>query len=96
VSAGTAAVLDAIAATLEGHPEIRTLELQGNADPGEAGDLRLLSRKRAEAVKAALTKRGVLGNRLSVKALGASMPATKGRSLQDRSRNRRVELRIAP
>jgi outer membrane protein OmpA-like peptidoglycan-associated protein len=68
----SAPILDAVAATLRGNPDIRRLEIGGHADAGER-DGWGLSVRRAEAVRAALAARGV-GTRLEVQPFGASQP----------------------
>jgi len=51
-----------------------------------------LSLSRANAVKEALVKRGVDGNRISTVGLGASNPVVPNSDIQDRWKNRRVEF----
>jgi len=67
----SAAILDAVAATLAGNPQLVRVVLEGHADPAEADAWRL-SAERAGAVRAALLSRGIDGARLEVQAFGAS------------------------
>lgn len=85
-----ASTLDAKAleelASLASEKTSQTIEIVGHADPGEpkAGEL---ARARAEAVAAALKKKGVAADRLRVVSLAADLPLSK-----DAAENRRVEL----
>ena len=88
-------LLDEIAATLEGRPDVRLVEIQGHADfSGRASENVKLTQARADAVRAALVQRGVDPSRLTSVGYGHHCPidpALWGRGLD---RNRRVELRI--
>lgn len=55
-----------------------------------------LSRARAEAVETLLTNSGVPSGDVRVQGLGARQPLAMGNSRQAKSRNRRVEIFIAP
>lgn len=55
-----------------------------------------LSRARAEAVETLLTNSGVPSNDVRVEGLGARQPLAMGKSRRAKSRNRRVEIFIAP
>jgi outer membrane protein OmpA-like peptidoglycan-associated protein len=85
-------ILDAIAATLNGNPQIRSLELQGHAAEGER-EVWSLSGERAGAVRAALAKAGVRTT-LKATAYGDTRPVDRGASEEARSKNRRVEFQI--
>ena len=65
-------IVDAVATTLRGNPDIRALELGGHADAREP-DGWALSARRAQAVRAALIERGVRA-RLDLQPYGASQP----------------------
>ncbi len=82
-------VLDAVAQTLVGNPEVTRVELQGFADVDEPGPWRL-SAERAAVVRAELIERGVDGARLSTRAYGSSQPLSPGSN----ERNRRVSFRV--
>jgi outer membrane protein OmpA-like peptidoglycan-associated protein len=88
-------ILDALAATLQGNPQIRLIEVGGHADRRgrDRGDLDL-ARRRAEAVVAFLVGRGVDPARLRTERYGASCPLDAGSGADARARNRRVELVI--
>lgn len=101
-AAATAAVLEAAAAWLKADPEAR-LHLVGhavqiwhfNAARGrreQAEVLLPLSRARAEAVRAALVARGANPAQITVEGLGGSRPVVPHSRLNERWRNRRVEL----
>ena len=82
-----------IAKTLEGNPSLKLL-IEGHTDSaGDAAHNLDLSRRRAEAVKAALAGQfGIDGARLSAAGLGATMPVESNDTVQGRAQNRRVEL----
>ena len=84
------ALLDAIAKTLEGHPEIELVAVHGHADKGERGAAKL-AEQRAQVVYDALVKLGVATARLSHDGLGQTLPVAKAPD----EKNRRVEFEIA-
>jgi outer membrane protein OmpA-like peptidoglycan-associated protein len=91
IPAEAAPLLDAIAATLQGNPEIVSVDVVGHAGDDEEGAWELSSR-RAAAVKRALVTRGVTGARLRLTPAGATRP------LDDHPgspKNRRVDFTIA-
>ena len=76
------------------HPDWR-LRIAGHTDNvGGEGDYNLeLSRRRSEAVRAALVNRfGVSEERLSSSGYGARVPIETNDTPEGRARNRRVEL----
>ena len=72
------------------------LTLQGHTDGvGPAADNLVLSRQRAEAVRAALVALDAsLAGRLTAQGFGATRPVADNASLQGRAQNRRVELAL--
>lgn len=89
------ASLDAAAALLKEHPELTNLEVQGHTD--NVGDKRrnkALSAERARAVVAALTKRGIAGNRLAANGFGDEQPIETNDTPEGRQKNRRVQFKI--
>lgn len=77
--------------------------LRGHSDSrGHDGDNLVVSRKRAEAVRAYLEAKGVPLERMSVIALGETRPVAPNANLdgsddpEGRARNRRVEIEIQP
>jgi outer membrane protein OmpA-like peptidoglycan-associated protein len=87
-------ILDAIAATLRGNPEIKKLEIGGHASADE-GELWGLSSQRASAVRQALVERGVEPRRLVIVPYGASRPLDGRNTAAARDKNRRVDFLIA-
>jgi len=83
-------LLDAIAQTMQGNPQIRRVEIRGHAADDEDSPWRL-SAERAAMVRAALRDRGVASERLVARAFGATRPVSPGSS----ERNRRVDFEVA-
>jgi OOP family OmpA-OmpF porin len=71
-------ILDAIAATLKGNPQILLLEVQGHADERGNDDYNMrLTEDRAAAVKTYLTEHGIDADRLQSHGYGETKPALK-------------------
>jgi len=73
------ATLDAVAALLRDHPEVRRIRVEGHADDnGNPGrDLRL-SRKRAQNVERYLRRAHVERDRVTIDGVGANRPCASG------------------
>ncbi|MBI1357570.1 MAG: OmpA family protein [Acidobacteria bacterium] len=85
-----------IAAVLLNHPDWR-VSIEGHTDSIADDQLNLeLSRKRAEAVRAALIARRVPAQQMSAKGFGESQPRDTNETPEGRARNRRVELALNP
>jgi OOP family OmpA-OmpF porin len=95
-------ILDAIAATLKGNPQILLLEVQGHADERGDDDYNMrLTEDRAAAVKKYLTDKGIEADRLQSHGYGETKPANDkngkpctAHSENCWSQNRRVEFII--
>ncbi len=85
-------ILDAIAATLVGNPQITSLEIQGHAAENER-EVWSLTGERAGAVRAALIRAGVRTS-LKATAYGDTRPVDRGSSEEAHAKNRRVEFLI--
>ncbi len=84
--------LDAVAASLNDHPDVR-VRVEGHTDnTGLADANQALSQARAEAVVAALATRGVAADRMTAQGLGATQPAVSNDTPEGRQQNRRVVL----
>lgn len=92
IGSGSNALLDAIA---EAAGSCRgSLRIEGHTDNvGRAAANTALSRRRAEAVRAALISRGVAADRLIAEGFGAANPIASNGSQEGRARNRRIEIR---
>lgn len=86
-------VLEAVAATLRANPQIRVVEVQGNASPEEPNAWPL-ALDRAATVRARLVALGVASDRLRVRSSGASRPVAANESPQSRARNRYVSFEV--
>ncbi len=88
-------ILDAIAATLHGNAQLLLVEVQGHADDRGSDEYNIrLTRDRAAAVVAELTRRGVEARRLRSAGYGERCPRTPGTSQRARDANRRVEIKV--
>ncbi|MEZ4392770.1 MAG: OmpA family protein [Polyangiales bacterium] len=90
------AVLDAVAEVLRAVPGIRRLSVEGHTDDvgDDAANLDL-SRRRAQSVVTALTRRGIDAARLVSEGFGETRPLVTGTTRTARAQNRRVEFRVA-
>ena len=92
IEPGTEPLLNDIATALKNFPDWR-LRIVGHTDAsGNADANLLLSRERADAIKAELVKRGVDPERLSTAGLGQERPVASNETVEGKALNRRVEL----
>lgn len=71
------------------------LEINGHSDnTGIASKNLTLSQKRADAVKAYLTKGGVEADKLTAKGFGQTVPVADNATAAGRAKNRRVEFKV--
>ena len=88
-------LLDAIAATIKGNPQIQLIEIQGHADErGDDAHNLDLTERRAGAVKRAMYDRGVEPGRLKSHGYGETKPVCTQHNEDCWSRNRRSEFII--
>ncbi|MEM9192643.1 MAG: OmpA family protein [Myxococcota bacterium] len=88
-------IIDAVAATLNGNPQIALIEVQGHADERSSDSYNIrLTRDRAAAVVEALVQRGVLRDRLRSAGYGERCPVDPRHNAEAWERNRRVEFKI--
>ncbi|MCA9533485.1 MAG: OmpA family protein [Myxococcales bacterium] len=89
------AILDAVAATLRGNPQIRLIEVQGHADErgNDQHNLRL-TQDRAASVVEALVQRGVPRDRLRSAGYGELCPVNPAHNRDAYEENRRVEFKV--
>jgi OOP family OmpA-OmpF porin len=88
-------ILDAVAATMKGHPEFTLVEVAGHADErgDDAHNLRL-TRLRAAAVAKALAARGIEQHRLVSQGYGEYCPLEEQNTEKAWEKNRRVEFKV--
>ncbi len=79
---------------LKANPTVRIAVMAHTDDQGDAEDNKLLSVQRAEAVVARLVSRGVEQSRLKAEGYGELLPLVQNVTAADRTRNRRVEIRV--
>jgi outer membrane protein OmpA-like peptidoglycan-associated protein len=88
-------ILDAIAATLKGNPQILLVEIQGHADERGSDDHNMkLTDDRAHAVQKYIIDKGIESGRLKAKGYGETRPVDKNHNEEAWSKNRRVEFVI--
>jgi outer membrane protein OmpA-like peptidoglycan-associated protein len=88
-------VLDQVAAVMNARRTISRVRIEGHTD-AEGPDAKnlSLSRRRAEAVRAYLLRKGVDAGRLEAEGFGETVPIDTNDSPAGRANNRRVEFRI--
>ena len=88
-------ILNAVAATLKGNPQIMLIEVQGHADERGDDDYNMrLTEDRAAAVKDYLIQQGVEADRLQSHGYGETKPVCEQHNEACWSKNRRVEFVI--
>ncbi|MBI5499743.1 MAG: OmpA family protein [Deltaproteobacteria bacterium] len=88
-------LLDQVAASIQGHPEVLSLEVQGHADERNSDEYnRDLTRDRAHAVVEYLVHHGVEPGRLLAAGYGERCPIDPAHTPAAWDRNRRVEFKI--
>jgi outer membrane protein OmpA-like peptidoglycan-associated protein len=88
-------IIDAVAKTMNDHPEIKKVRVEGHTDnQGKAGDNKALSQRRAASVVNALVKHGVEKKRLVSEGFGQERPIDSNDTDAGRANNRRVEFHI--
>ena len=89
-------VLDDVLRVMNERPSL-VIRVEGHTDADGSDSLNLeLSQKRADAVRAYLTKKGIAGKRISSLGLGETRPIDTNRTEAGRMNNRRVEIHILP
>ncbi len=88
-------IIDAVVATLKGHPEFLLIEVAGYTDAmGDPARNQRLSEQRAQAVQQALLRGGIAPTRIIARGYGQRCPRAENASAAGRNANRRVEFRI--
>ena len=88
-------ILDAVAATLDGNPDILLIEIQGHTDERGGDNYNLkLSDARAAAVRTYMMEKGIDSGRLQSQGYGEQVPIDQRSNEQAWAKNRRVEFLI--
>jgi len=88
-------IIDAVAATLIGNPQITMIEIQGHADERSSDEYNVrLTRDRAAAVLEAIVQRGVDRRRMRSGGYGERCPIDEQHNETAWEKNRRVEFKI--
>jgi OmpA-OmpF porin, OOP family len=86
--------LDIIVLWLQNNPNLRIV-LEGHTDiVGDQDSNQKLSEQRVAAVKNYLIAKGIVNNRIETKGYGSTKPLNTNGTIEERSKNRRVEFRI--
>lgn len=94
LNSGAARKLDQLVQFLDEHPD-RNVEIDGFTDSVGGDSYNLdLSQRRADAVRAALTGRGIADSRIGSKGYGKGYPVASNNEASGRQLNRRVEIVI--
>jgi len=89
------ALMDELAKVMQENPQVQKVSIEGHAsDEGEEQHNLVLSKARAEAVRAYLVGKGVSAERLSSTGYGETKPLVSNDSDAGREQNRRVEFHI--
>lgn len=92
LKAASSDALDRVA-TIVRERSKKDILIEGHTDStGGAQSNQRLTEQRAEAVKRALTKRGVASNRMKTAGLGMSSPIGDNATAEGRRRNRRIQI----
>ena len=92
ITGASAETLDRLADALAARPELAFLVVGHSDNQGGLEENIALSRRRAEAVRAALVERGIAAERLEARGVGFLAPLAPNDSEEGRAINRRVEL----
>src|SRR5690606_29579751 len=88
-------IVEAVAATLQGHPEFLVIEVAGHADERGADGYNLdLTKRRAASVRSALVSRGVRDKRIVSQGYGEYCPLDDRSSKAAWDKNRRVDFKV--
>ena len=88
-------IVDAVAATMVGNPQITRVEIQGHADERGTDEYNIrLTSDRAASVRQALIQRSVDANRLRSAGYGERCPVDPSHNATAWDKNRRVEFKI--
>ena len=88
-------ILDAVAATLQGNPDIQAIEIQGHTDArGNANYNLRLSDDRSKSVRRYLIGKGIEAGRLRAKGYGKTVLIDPSNTEEAHAKNRRVEFLI--
>lgn len=92
LKSGAQARIDRLASVLKNHPE-RQVHIEGFTDSTGSDELNQgLSERRAQAVKDALTGKGVEASRIDTHGYGKERPVASNKTAAGRQQNRRVEV----
>jgi outer membrane protein OmpA-like peptidoglycan-associated protein len=95
LKAGAFSTVDRLATFLRQNPE-RTVAIEGHTDSvGSDSFNQSLSERRAQAVRVALTSRGIDSGRVTAAGMGEAKPVANNATAEGRQRNRRVEVVIS-
>jgi OmpA-OmpF porin, OOP family len=93
----TKRALEAVAALLAAHPDVKRVRIEGHTDnQGDAAQNRALAEKRATSVLVWLKAHGVAAGRLGVMGVGGDSPIADNTTEAGRRQNERIEIHVEP
>jgi OOP family OmpA-OmpF porin len=87
-------ILDQIAEKINSYDTLTTIIVGHTDNIGNSTYNNLLSKRRADAVKQYLHKRGVAEDQIVIRGMGFSQPVASNHSSEGRKKNRRVEFKF--
>jgi OOP family OmpA-OmpF porin len=87
-------ILDVALVQLQTRPDLRVRVVGHTDHTGPAGYNKILSRRRAGAVRDLLVQRGIARERFEIEGRGESQPVASNETRDGRTQNRRVELEV--
>jgi outer membrane protein OmpA-like peptidoglycan-associated protein len=95
LKAGAATTVDRLAQFMRDYPE-RSVRIEGHTDAAGSDDANQgLSERRAQAVREALTERGLEATRIGAVGYGEARPIADNETAAGRQQNRRVEIVVS-
>ena len=86
--------IGAVAAILQDHPEIRTLQVDAHWDTSAGPTAKPLTERQAQFIKDYLVSKGVAESRIEARGVGGDQPLLPNIAPANRAKNRRIELHV--
>lgn len=86
--------IEKLAAALQRNPSVYISIIGHTDNVGDENDLRVLSEQRAQAIRLLLIEKGIASERITYFGYGGSRPIAPNDTEENKSKNRRVEIKI--